>query len=249
MDVDLLFDDAEAEASIFARGKIIIEAEKKFLKWKAIGDASNRRGFGNSRASYYRALQQNENLKSKAMGSKDIRDFFIEEEDTNDEMAHPLIDRQSNKRGKVASSALSMEEALEIALSLAKVTRNKKQEAKSGIMAWEKMRAIAVVEYLKMRLSNIGKMVASAKCTINVYKNGGTKNYKARSVRFWADQLLLTGSFPEYKQGQNIKTNSIVTVEATQIGLSSALREMIDTDRTPLKFQKLLTDPQTRHVT
>ena len=187
-DVDLLHDDAAAEASIFARGKIIIEAEKKFLKWKAIGDASNRRGFGNSRASYYRALQQNENLKSKAMGSKDIRDFFIEEEDTNDEMAHPLVDRQSNKRGKVASSALSMEEALEIALSLAKVTRNKKQEAKSGIMAWEKMRAIAVVEYLKMRLSNIGKMVASAKCTINVYKNGGTKNYKARSVRFWADQ-------------------------------------------------------------
>ena len=106
------------------------------------------------------------------MGSKDIRDFFIEEEDTNDEMAHPLVDRQSNKRGKVASSALSMEEALEIALSLAKVARNKKQEAKSGIMAWEKMRAIAVVEYLKMRLSNIGKMVASAKCTINVYKNG-----------------------------------------------------------------------------
>ena len=105
------------------------------------------------------------------------------------------------------------------------------------MMAWEKMRAIAVVECLKMRFSNIGKMVASAKCTINVYKNGGTKNYKARSVRFWADQLLLTGSFPEYKQGQNIKTNSIVTVEATQIGLSSALREMIDTDRTPLKFQ------------
>ena len=56
------------------------------------------------------------------------------------------------------------------------------------MMAWEKMRAIGVVEYLKMRFSNIGKMVASAKCTINVYKNGGTKNYKARSVRFWADQ-------------------------------------------------------------
>ena len=129
-DVDLLFDDAEAEASIFARGKIIIEAKKKFLKWKAIGDASNRRGFSNSRTSYYRALQKNENLKSKAIGSKDIRDFFIEEEDTNDEMAHPLVDRQSNKRG--------MEEALEIAFSLAKVTRNKKQEAKSGMMAWEK---------------------------------------------------------------------------------------------------------------
>ena len=62
-------------------------------------------------------------------------------------------------------------------------------------------------------------------------------------MRFSADQLLLTGSFPEYRQGQNIKTNSIITVEATQIRLSSALREMIDTDRTPLKFQKLLTDP------
>ena len=117
------------------------------------------------------------------------------------------------------------------------------------MMAWEKMRAIGVVEYLKMRFSNIGKMGASAKCAMNVYKNGGTKSYKARSVRFWTDQLLLTGSFPEYRQGQNIKTNSIITVEATQIGLSSALREMIDTDRTPLKFQKLLTDPQTRHVT
>ena len=132
-DVDLLFDDAEAEASIFARGKIIIEAEKKFLKWKAIGDASNRRGFGNSRTSYYRALQKNENLKSKAIGSKDIRDFFIEEEDTNDEMAHPLVDRQSNEGGKLPSSALSMEEALEIALSLAKVTRNKKQETRGEI--------------------------------------------------------------------------------------------------------------------
>ena len=76
-DVDLLFDDAEAEASIDARGEIIIEAEKKFLKWKAMGDASNRRGFGNSRASYYRALQKTEDLKSKAKGSKDIRDFLI----------------------------------------------------------------------------------------------------------------------------------------------------------------------------
>ena len=58
-------------------------------------------------------------------------DCLTEEEDTNDEMTHPLVDRQSNKRGKVASSALSMEEALEIALSLAKVARNKKQETRN----------------------------------------------------------------------------------------------------------------------
>ena len=131
----------------------------------------------------------------------------------------------------------TLEEAFEEADRLRSCTRTKRIEQKNDMMAWEIVRATAVARYLQLLMDGAQKMAASATAAFNFYFKQGNNSFKSRSIRNWAEYLIKTGAFPQYKQGQHKKTHSIIVEETVQAQLRTALRGMTDENRVPKNFQ------------
>ena len=75
----------------------------------------------------------------------------------------------------------------------AHVTRNVIIEKKAKLMAYERIQAIAIVRHLQLLQEGKSKMEASADVAMTLYQKRGIWTYKARSIRGWAEEYLLTG--------------------------------------------------------
>ena len=240
------FDDiCKANALLSEQCEAVFSAEDSFSKWRSNGSTSNLRGRGNSRTTYYRNKQKEAVTKKKAKGTADIRGFYLQsvslqieeesEDDTEDEMRNECDN--DNTDVEATENIHSIESAMESMLPLINISRNKRVEAKKDTAAWEYQRILALYRYLQLRMSGFGKMEASGESAKLYYLKTGSECYKARSIRQWTQQYLLSGNFVEYKQGNHHKTSAIIMNEVVQSKFREALRGMSDQDRLPIKFQ------------
>lgn len=117
----------------------------------------------------------------------------------------------------------------------ANITRNIKAEAKKGLETYQRVQALSIVRYLQLIGEGELKMDASAKAVESFFPaiKAGKWSFKARSIRGWTAEYLVTGLLKKYQQGRFIKTSSVVTDENVQTVLLAILREMKDEDRHP----------------
>ena len=69
---------------------------------------------------------------------------------------------------------------------------------------------MALLRLLQKHVDGEGKMEASADIARMLYGTSG-ECYKARSIRYWAEEYLKTGELVTYKQGKHAKVYSIIT--------------------------------------
>jgi hypothetical protein len=125
-------------------------------------------------------------------------------------------------------------------------SRNAKEDRKRGELGATYLQVQATFKFLQYWAGvvpghpAVGKMIASAWAVEQVLNVKQTSIWgaKARSVRQWASHFLQTGEHKQYVQGQYVRTFSIITVENVKSALRAHLREMRDTDRTPLRFMQ-----------
>ena len=114
---------------------------------------------------------------------------------------------------------------------------------------WEISRARAVLKYYTLLLEDVGKLAGVgflSETALAFYPMKGREIsavvrsaesaktcYKARSAREWGEEYLITGEFPEFKQGEHAKTFSIIDNEMNRAELTSQLRSWSDVDRKP----------------
>ena len=86
--------------------------------------------------------------------------------------------------------------------------------------------------------------LASAKAVESFFPSikAGKWSFKARSIRGWTAEYLMTGLLKKYQQGLFIKTSSVVTDENVQTVLLSFLRELNDEDRHPESLRNYCND-------
>jgi hypothetical protein len=75
----------------------------------------------------------------------------------------------------------------------AHVTRNVSIENRAKLMAYQRIQAIAILRYLQLLQEGKNKMEASADVAMTLYQKCGIWTYKARSIRGWAEDYMLTG--------------------------------------------------------
>ena len=93
----------------------------------------------------------------------------------------------------------------------------------NSLKPWEVNRARADFKYFSLLGEGKLKMTASALTTSFLYPVKKNKevmsveeaawSYKARSVRKWGEEYLLTGEFPQYHQGKHVKIFSVFNNE------------------------------------
>ena len=78
----------------------------------------------------------------------------------------------------------TMKEAIaNLLVAEAKVTRNKKDEKKSLLQAYQRVQRLALLRYFQLILDGNLKMKASAEVALCLYQKEGIWSYKARSIR------------------------------------------------------------------
>ena len=106
---------------------------------------------------------------------------------------------------------------------------------------------MALLRLLQKHVDGEGKMEASADIARMLYGTSG-ECYKARSIRYWAEEYLKTGELVTYKQGKHAKVYSIITDENIKQQFRNHLRKLNDNERTPLKFQFDLNEKLLREI-
>jgi hypothetical protein len=229
--------------------------------WKFLKDANAKwkqprkimqRGFS-TRTERRRRHDAMERRKSAAaQGQKSILGFLRKEDvdyDTEDEMndGGKNVDGQDDE--EIVGDKYTMQEAIKHLSGFeAKITRNAKDNKKDTSMMWQKVQAMAVLRLLQRRVDGDGKMEASADIARMLYGTNGSECYKARSIRYWAEEYLKTGELVTYKQGKHAKVYSIITDENIKHQFRVHLRKLNDNDRTPLKFQFDLNEKLLREI-
>jgi hypothetical protein len=187
-----------------------------------------------------------------ATGQKSILGFLQKADvdyDTEDEMndGGKIIEGQDDE--EIVGDKFTMQEAIDHLSGFeAKITRNAKDDKKDPSMMWQKVQAMAVLRLLQRRVDGEGKMEASADIARMLYGTSGTECYKARSIRYWAEEYLKTGELVTYKQGKHAKVYSIITDENIKHQFRIHLRKLSDNERTPLKFQFDLNEKLLREI-
>lgn len=88
----------------------------------------------------------------------------------------------------------TMKEAIaNLLVAEAKVTRNKKDEKKSLLQAYQRVQGLALLRYFQLILDGNLKMIASAEVALCLYQKEGIWSYKARSKRSWGEHYLMKG--------------------------------------------------------
>ena len=175
-----------------------------------------------------------------APGQKSITGYLTkldDDYDTEDEMndGGRVIDGKDDE--EIVGDKFTMQQAIKhLSENEAKITRNAKDDKKDSLMMWQKVQATAVVRLLQRRVDGDGKMEASADIARALYGTSGAECYKARSIRYWAEEYLKTGELVTYKQGKHAKVYSIITDENIKQQFKIHLRGLTDLERTPQKF-------------
>ncbi len=168
--------------------------------------------------------------------------------DTEDEMNDGGgIDGQDDE--EIVGDKFTIQQAIKhLSENEAKITRNAKDDKKDALMMWQKVQATAVLRLLQRRVDGEGKMEASADIARALYGTNGTECYKARSIRYWAEEYLKTGELVTYKQGKHAKVYSIITDENIKQQFRIHLRGLTDLERTPQKFMFDLNERLLREI-
>ena len=149
-----------------------------------------------------------------ATGQKSILAFLQKADvdyDTEDEMndGGKIIKGQDDE--EIVGDKFTMQEAIDHLNGFeAKITRNANDDKKHPLLKWQIVQAMAVLRLLQKHVDGEGKMEASADIARMLYGTSG-ECYKARSIRYWAEEYLKTGELVTYKQGKHAKVYSIIT--------------------------------------
>ena len=190
----------------------------KSFNWRPVGENFARTG--TSRASYFREKSKVASLAESARGTRTISTFFS----------------KPNESIEFCDTPRDIDDAIE-SLS-AYINQNiVREERRTKIKPWQLLQALSVREYFEHFKAGMGKMQASFEVARMYYKSQTIWSYKGRSIRHWADFYLENYSFPEFKQGQHSKVESVIEDADIQVAFKSILRSMNDSDRTPLAFQ------------
>ena len=273
-DDDVVEFEEEENSDAIVEAKINLLGEKR---WRKGGHNSNRRGAGSSRTTVYRNQKEAQDRAiTAAKHSQDVRSFFGNAQKVNgvdgdqdgdqdgeekkcdecdgedeEEEGDEFDDFYGNDGPQNAPAAkLTVRDGLAmLATSVAaNASRNQQKENGVKLMAWERLQAVAVCSYLEQRQEGVGKIEASKNVAEIIYRKKGATSYKARSVRFWAARFLLTGEMVTYKQGQHVKTKSVIADEHVQMKLKNHLRSISDAERTPTRFMQDLNNKLLREI-
>lgn len=247
----LLNDMSSTEVSGHLEGSIEMTVEKR---WRAFGDNFNIYGHGTSKSTYYRKrseklLMQKSHKKGKTIDSfyKHVENKRISIEEEIDKCHEILGELPPNKH------LMTEDEAMTALLPLVSNSRASSSVCNS-LKPWEINRARAVFKYFSLLGEGVKRMDASAITTSFLYpikRNNevmsveeAITSYKARSIRNWGEEYLLTGEFPQYSQGKHVKTFSVFNNEMNQATFLTYLRNCTDIERTPENFMKKCNDTQ-----
>jgi hypothetical protein len=251
-ELDHDMNDSKIGSSLLAS---IEETEKR---WRETGANFGRRDCGTSRTTFFRRNKKKaaDLLEDRALPK--INSFFAVQPrdrayDTDEE-----IEQCQVILGEVAVSGevqrhFSIEEALEDLRPL--ITDSRAVSSVSNkLLPWEITRARAVYRYFLFLFEGVSKMESSGNVAFFFYPHAtkkktlmtmadASKSYKARTIRLWADQYLDTGVFQKYKQGQHVKTFSVINDETNKKIIQGYLRAMTDEERTPSIFREHCNKP------
>jgi hypothetical protein len=233
--------------------------EKLEKRWRAVGENF---GFhGTSRATYYRREKEKNHLCGVVKDVRKMSTFFSKVRKVQDgvslyeEIATCGLLRKKELKIESPVYMYSVPEAIEQLKPLVANSRASSAPCNAK-KPWEINRARAVFKYFTLLLEDVGKLAASAETALAFYPMKGSglsalvrsaeqakTCYKARSVREWGEEYLITGEFPEFKQGEHAKTFSIINNEMNRAELTSQLRSWSDADRTPDILMKRCNEP------
>lgn len=219
-------------------------------KWRAVGD--NFGYHGTSRSSFYRKAAETALRCESVEGDRKISSFYhkvekavVTERTLTEEIAtcSSLLKKECKREAPIHK--YSVIEAMERLKPLVMNSRASSSTCNQS-KPWEVNRARAVFKYFTLLLEDKGKLAASAETALAFYPLKGHGStavvrsadesktcYKARSVREWGEEYLVTGEFPEFKQGEHSKTFSIINNEMNRAELTAQLRSWSDVERTP----------------
>ena len=240
-------------------GNLIDCIEKLEKRWRAVGENF---GFhGTSRSSFYRREKERNDLCGVVKDVRRMSTFFSKVCKVQDgvslseEIATCSLLRKKEPKIESPVYKYSVLEAMEQLKPLVANSRASSAPCNAK-KPWEINRARAVFKYFTLLLEDVGKIAASAETALAFYPMKGSglsavvrsveqakTCYKARSVREWAEEYLITGEFPEFKQGEHAKTFSIINNEMNRAELTSQLRSWSDVDRTPDILMKHCNEP------
>lgn len=245
LDHDL--NDSEIASTLLAS---IEETEKR---WRATGANFGRRDCGTSRTTFFRRNQKKAAALLEVRVLPKINTLFTVQPpdrvyDTDEE-----IEQCQVILGEVAPSGevqrhFSIQEALEDLRPLV-IDSRAVSSVSNKLLPWEITRARAVYKYFLLLAEGVSKMESSGNVAYFFYPHAtskktlmtmadASKSYKARTIRLWADQYLDTGVFQKYRQGQHVKTFSVINDETNKKVIQSYLRAMTDEERTPTVFME-----------
>lgn len=228
-----------------------IEATEK--RWRETGANFGRRDCGTSRTTFFRRNQKKaaEQLEDRALPK--INAFFTVQPrdrayDTDEEIEQCQVILGEVERSGEVKSHYSIEEALENLRPLV-IDSRAVSSVSNKLLPWEITRARAVYKYFLFLCEGVSKMQSSGNVAYFFYPHatkkktlmtmaGASKSYKARTIRSWGDQYLDTGAFQKYKQGQHVKTFSVINDETNKKMIQSYLRAITDEERTPSIFME-----------
>jgi hypothetical protein len=167
---------------------------------QSVGHNTNIRGFGTSRATFFRQKHKKKKTLEAASCTRSIDSFFKTlDYGTDDEPETPLCDPCNVDA--VPAFATYAEAIAELG-KLQLFSRDARIDSRRTGMTWETIRELAVTRYFTLlRDGGHSKRSASHLVAQIVYGKSSPRSYKSRQIRHWADQYLRTGLFPKYKQG------------------------------------------------
>jgi hypothetical protein len=221
-------------------GRLIDCIEKIDKRWRAVG--ANGGFYGTSRSSHFRR-EAEKNLRSESVkGDRKISTFYSKVSKDQNEASLSLSEEiatcslllKKECRKELPVHKYDIVQAVEQLKPLVMNSRSSSAQCNSS-KPWEINRARAVFKYYTLLLEDIGKMAASAETALAFFPlkgHGSTAEvrtamasktcYKARSVREWGEEYLVTGEFPEFKQGEHAKTFCVLSNQMNKAELTSA---------------------------
>jgi hypothetical protein len=235
-------DESEEEEDPPSIENLLVEVKKAISLWKERGRNINLRNFGTSRATFFRKEKKKKETAKAAASTHPLTNYFqpIIRPDstyTDDEEEDNELEVTISKKFSTYDDALDELSKLEL------LSKDSRVEARRTSMLWEQLRQLAVTRYFcLMQHDDSSKRRAAATVATVVYGKSNPHSFKCRQIIHWADNYLLTGTFPAHKQGKHPKTASVVTDENVQALLKRYLRELKDEDRTPKLFRQHLNE-------
>ena len=235
-------------------------------RWRSRAFNSNVKGAGTSRSTYFDKEKKRKLTEDAARNhSQPLQNFFAKaddyidgEQDDDDDrnLFDILIDDETESektRSTNESRSSNMYSVKTGILAISKIDdKGKSLTGNSKDTIFEKSNAFinrlvakAIHSYLILLNAGMCKMVASRQVAGHLFEQqkamlAKKDTYRAQCVRQWSREFLLNGKLPKFKQGQHIKTATIITNEAVKVQFTTYLRGLEDFDRTPERFMNEL---------